>query len=56
MSSTLVDDSNNHADPSKQTDRRESLVDDYRYRSNSNGDDLQGPMINFFSSRRNVMS
>lgn len=52
---TLVDDSNNHGGASKRTDRRESLIDDYRYRSNSNGDDPQGTIINFFPSRRNVI-
>jgi hypothetical protein len=34
--------------------RRESSLDDYRYRSNSNPDEHQAAFINFFRPRRNV--
>jgi hypothetical protein len=50
----LVDESNNTVDQSKRTYRRESLVDDLRSRSNSNPDEQQSPMINFFTYRKNV--
>ena len=55
VSYTLVDDSNNTGDTSKRAYRRESFIDDYRHRSNSNGDDQQSTIINFFPSRRNVI-
>lgn len=55
ISYTLVDDSNNTGATSKLNVRRESSIDDFRYRANSNGDDSQSTIINFFPSRRNVI-
>jgi hypothetical protein len=50
----IVDESSNTGDQSKRTYRRESLVDDSRHRSNSNPDEPQSTMINFFPPRKNV--
>ena len=51
----VVDESSNNGEPSKRAFRRDSLVEDKRNRSNSNADELQSTMINFFPPRRSVI-